>query len=421
MKQVTASIITVGDELLIGQTIDTNSAWMSRLLNRAGIWVARRVAVGDTREAILTALQEESRGADVILMTGGLGPTGDDITKGVLCTYFGSSLVENEAVLAHIRTIFASREGPLLERNRMQSHVPDNCIVLPNRLGTAPGMWFERDGKIFISLPGVPHEMEGLMAAEVLPRLSARFSLPAILHRTLVTMGQGESGVAERLRAFEQSLPENISLAYLPGNGLLKLRLTARDEVLQRTAEELEQHFGVLKDMLSDIIVAEEDLLPGEWANRMLRERGLTVSTAESCTGGLIAHKITSVPGSSACFRGAVVGYANEVKHEVLGVSEEMLREQGAVSEPVVRAMAEGVLRLMKTDLAVAVSGIMGPDGGSPQKPVGTVWIAAGTTGHLITRRYHLRYSRSRNTEITANYALNMLREAIGGTVPREK
>lgn len=412
MKQITASIITVGDELLIGQTIDTNSAWMSRALNRIGVWVARRVAVGDVREAISGALDQESREADVILMTGGLGPTGDDITKEVLCGYFHTRLVENAAVLAHITEMFASR-GPLLARNRMQSHVPEACTVLFNRVGTAPGMWFEREGKIFVSMPGVPHEMEGLMEAEVLPRLAARFSLPVILHRTLVTMGLGESQVAERLAAFEQSLPANIRLAYLPGNGMLKLRLTARDEVQQRTAGELEQHFSILRETLSDITVADDDLLPGQWLGALLRERGQTVATAESCTGGLIAHKITSVPGSSDYFKGAVVSYANEVKRQVLGVPEETLRDEGAVSEVVVRAMAAGVLNLLEADVAVAVSGIMGPGGGTSGKPVGTVWIAAGGKDRIITRKYQLRYTRERNTEIAANYALNLLREAV--------
>jgi nicotinamide-nucleotide amidase len=250
------------------------------------------------------------------------------------------------------------------------------------------------------------------MASEVLPRLTARFSLPVILHRTLVTMGLGESQVAERLAAFEQSLPANIRLAYLPGNGMLKLRLTARDQVQQRTASELEQHFSLLRETLSDITVADDDALPGQWVGAVLREKGLTVATAESCTGGLIAHKITSVPGSSAYFKGSVISYANEVKQQVLGVPGQALRDEGAISEAVVRAMAHGVLDLLKTDLAVAVSGIMGPDGGSAAKPVGTVWIAAGGRGGLITRKYQLRYSRERNTEITANYALNLLREA---------
>ncbi|HEX5554472.1 MAG TPA: CinA family nicotinamide mononucleotide deamidase-related protein, partial [Chitinophagaceae bacterium] len=322
MKQQTASIITIGDELLIGQTVDTNSAWMGHALNGIGIWVHRRVAVGDNREAILSALRAESRDADIILVTGGLGPTGDDITKAVLSEYFGSPLVENAEVLSHIKEMFASRDGGLLDRNLRQSWVPAACTVLANSRGTAPGMWFEAQGKVYVSLPGVPHEMQGIMTRQVLPRLNGHFALPAIVHRTLVTMGLGESLIAERLVTFEGALPSNIKLAYLPGDGLLKLRLTARDDVSQRTADELEQHFGVLREILADITVADEDMPPEQWIGRLLKDSGLTVSTAESCTGGLIAHKITSEPGSSAYFKGTVVSYANEVKRDVLGVSE---------------------------------------------------------------------------------------------------
>jgi nicotinamide-nucleotide amidase len=413
MKQQTASIITIGDELLIGQTVDTNSAWMGHALNDIGIWVHRRVAVGDNREAILSALRAESRDADIILVTGGLGPTGDDITKAVLSEYFGSPLVENAEVLSHIKEMFASRDGGLLDRNLRQSWVPAACTVLANSRGTAPGMWFEAQGKVYVSLPGVPHEMQGIMTRQVLPRLNGHFALPAIVHRTLVTMGLGESLIAERLVTFEGALPSNIKLAYLPGDGLLKLRLTARDDVNQRTAEELEQHFGVLREILADITVADEDMPPEQWIGRLLKDSGLTVSTAESCTGGLIAHKITSVPGSSAYFKGTVVSYANEVKRDVLGVSEGVLRKQGAVSEETVKAMAAGVRNLMRTDLAVATSGIMGPDGGTPDKPVGTLWIATVSGDKMSARRFKLRYSRARNQEIAANYALNMLREAV--------
>jgi nicotinamide-nucleotide amidase len=413
MKQQTASIITIGDELLIGQTVDTNSAWMGHALNDIGIWVHRRVAVGDNREAILSALRAESRDADIILVTGGLGPTGDDITKAVLSEYFGSPLVENAEVLSHIKEMFASRDGGLLDRNLRQSWVPAACTVLANSRGTAPGMWFEAQGKVYVSLPGVPHEMQGIMTRQVLPRLNGHFALPAIVHRTLVTMGLGESLIAERLVAFEGALPSNIKLAYLPGDGLLKLRLTARDDVSQRTADELEQHFGVLREILADITVADEDMPPEQWIGRLLKDSGLTVSTAESCTGGLIAHKITSVPGSSAYFKGTVVSYANEVKRDVLGVSEGVLRKQGAVSEETVKAMAAGVRNLMRTDLAVATSGIMGPDGGTQDKPVGTLWIATVSGDKMSARRFKLRYSRARNQEIAANYALNMLREAV--------
>jgi nicotinamide-nucleotide amidase len=413
MKQIIAAIITIGDELLIGQTIDTNSAWMGRELNRAGIWVRRKAAVADKREDILEALQNESSAADVIFITGGLGSTGDDITKSVLCEYFGASLTENAEVLVNIKTMFTSRGLPLVERNLQQALVPDTCIVLPNDRGTAPGMWFEKAGKIYVSMPGVPHEMQAMMTHSVLPRLNSYFTLPVILHRTLITTGMGESQIAERLTAFEKSLPADIKLAYLPGDGLLKLRLTARGDEQQRTADELEQLFGVLRETLADITIADEDILLEAWVGRLLKKNNLTLSTAESCTGGLIAHKITTIPGSSDYYKGTVVSYSNEIKESLLRVPAEVLYQYGAVSEETVKAMVKGVIKLMKTDLAIAVSGIMGPAGGTPEKPVGTVWIAAGTENNIKTRKYRLRYDRSRNIEITANYALNLLREVI--------
>jgi nicotinamide-nucleotide amidase len=413
MQQINATLVTIGDELLIGQTIDTNSAWMARQLNLLGIWVRARVAIGDEPDAILETLAYESRQSDLILITGGLGPTADDRTKEALCRYFDTRLVENAEVLSRLKTLFATRGLPVLERNLRQAWLPETCRVMANNQGTAPGMWFEKEDVIYVSMPGVPHEMEGIMQQEVLPALAQRFTLPVILHRTLVTMGLGESSVAERLVGFEEGLPSHLQLAYLPGNGLLKLRLTARGELPQKAAAEMEQYFGLLKEILHDIMVADEDVPLEAWVGKLLAEAGLTVSTAESCTGGLVAHKLTSVPRASAYFRGAAITYANDRKTSVLGVSGQVLAEKGAVSEQTVVQMVQGVLHLMETDLAVAVSGIMGPDGGSPEKPVGTVWIAAGSATSIVTRKYQLRYGRARNTEITANYALNLLRQCI--------
>lgn len=413
MEQINATLVTIGDELLIGQTIDTNSAWMARQLNLIGIWVRNRVAIGDEPDAILETLAYESRQSDLILITGGLGPTADDRTKEALCRYFDTRLVENAEVLSRLKTLFATRGLPALERNLRQAQLPETCRVMANNQGTAPGMWFEKEDVIYVSMPGVPHEMEGIMQQEVLPALMERFTLPVILHRTLITMGLGESSVAERLIGFEEGLPAHIQLAYLPGNGMLKLRLTAKGDLAQKTAAEMEQYFGLLKELLSDIMVADEDVPLESWVGRMLKNAGLTVSTAESCTGGLVAHKLTSVPGASAYFYGAAVTYANDRKTAVLEVPEEILAREGAVSEQTVVHMVRGVLQLMKTDLAVAVSGIMGPDGGSPEKPVGTVWIAAGSATSIRTRKYQLRYGRARNTELTANYALSLLRQCI--------
>lgn len=412
MKQVLISIITIGDELLIGQTIDTNSAWMAGQLNRAGMWVHRRVAVGDRRDAILETLQEESAKSDIVLITGGLGPTNDDITKRVLCEYFKTTLVENTEVLEQIKARFMPRGIPMLERNLQQALVPQSSTVLPNERGTAPGLWFEQEGKIVVSMPGVPHEMEGLMKNAVIPKLRQRFALSPVLHRTMVTMGLGESQVAERLIQFEKNLPDNMSMAYLPGNGLLRLRLTARGNEPQEE-NRLMKSFNDLKALLHDIMIDDEDNMPEVTVGKLLGRHGLTLATAESCTGGNIAHKITLVPGSSDYFKGAVVSYANDIKQDVLQVPGEMLESYGAVSEETVTAMAKTARGLLKADVAVAVSGIMGPGGATKDKPVGTVWIAACAGARTRTRKYQLRYSRIRNIEITTNYALNMVRQII--------
>ncbi|MGH2643595.1 MAG: nicotinamide-nucleotide amidohydrolase family protein, partial [Chitinophagaceae bacterium] len=345
-----------------------------------------------------------------------LGPTNDDITKKVLCEYFHCSFKEDEQTLEHVKKIFSSRNIPMLESNLHQAQVPDCCTVIPNDYGTAPCMWFESKNIVYVSMPGVPHEMQGIMTDRVLPKLKESFTLPVILHRTIITMGLGESQVAERLISFEKSLPENIKLAYLPGNGFLKLRLTVLGDRQQTLSHELDQYSSVLKETLQDIVVIEDDISLETWIGEIARKNHLTISTAESCTGGLIAHKITSVPGSSAYYKGTVVSYSNEIKEKVLKVSLETLEKQGAVSEETVIAMVKGVTALLNTDLAVAVSGIMGPDGGTPEKPVGTVWIAAGSGNKINTHQYHLRYSRSRNMEMTANYALKMLGDAIIGT-----
>lgn len=417
MKKITVSIITIGDELLIGQTVDTNSAWMAVQLNRSGIWVHRRVAVGDNRESILQTLEEESRRSDVLLMTGGLGPTKDDMTKNVLCEYFGTHLVEDKEVLAQVTARLSPLNIPMLERNRQQALVPAACTVLPNEWGTAPGLWFEKDGRIYAAMPGVPHEMEGLMTRYVIPRLHERFNLSPVNHRTAVTMGMGESQVAERLAGFETGLPPFISLAYLPGNGFLRLRLTAAENG-RRNVVQLEQSFKQLLGLIPDIVVDQVDHLPEQTVGELLRRYGLTLSTAESCTGGNIAHKITCIPGSSDYFKGTVVSYSNEIKQHVLGVPEAILKTPGAVSEATVKAMVTGVNVLLKTDVAVAVSGIMGPDGGTAEKPVGTVWMAAVLKDKIITRKYRLKYTRIRNIEIATNYALNMVREIILNQIP---
>ncbi|PWV49798.1 CinA family nicotinamide mononucleotide deamidase-related protein [Chitinophaga sp. S165] len=411
--KVLASIITIGDELLIGQTIDTNSAWIAQHLNAMGIWVHRRVAIGDVREAILEALDREGAVSDIVLITGGLGPTADDITKPVLCEYFGGKLVRDEATYLQVMEFFASRNLPTLQRNVDQALVPDVATVLHNTRGTAPGMWFEKDGKVYVSMPGVPHEMKGLMSDHVLPRLQEYFQTPAIVHQTLLTSGMGESFIAERLAHFESSLPPHIKLAYLPSYGLLKLRLTSFGIDKLSTAAALSIYFHQMKELLADFAVADQDLPIAEVLGNLLKEKGKTVGTAESCTGGFIAHSITLVPGSSAWYKGSIVSYANEIKSGLLHVKQETLQTNGAVSEAVVREMAIGALQQLKTDYVIAVSGIMGPDGGTPEKPVGTVWIAAGSTKELVTVKFQLRFDRLNNIHMTAAYAMNELRKLI--------
>ncbi len=583
---VLCSIITIGDELLIGQTIDTNSAFIAQELNKIGVWVKRRVAVGDVYDDIWQALDEESEQSDIVIITGGLGPTADDITKPLLCKYFGGKLVVNEEVLAHVKYLFEKifrRPGPILESNLKQAEVPDNCIVLHNKRGTAPGMWFsppkaplnpkqgtaspnpseggalesdtttkhywyqtsdpvgygllknyvkqhkenptltesilwkelrnkklagykfrrqhiirsfiadficipkkliiEVDGLIhqspenklsdtartielnqsgfkvirftneeiinntdnvlnkifqslqkrnikqsesenpplegrealpvFISLPGVPHEMKGLLIDEVIPRLLKEFELPAIVHRTAFTAGQGESMIAEMLKGFEASLPSHIKLAYLPNYGMVKLRLTSQGENKDELEKELAPYFEQLQMQVKEFLVSNEDEGLEVVVGKILKAKNKTMATAESCTGGYIAHLITSIPGSSDYYKGSVISYANETKENVLGVQHITLETVGAVNEETVIEMLKGVIRTLNVDYALATSGIMGPDGGTEEKPVGTVWIAVGNKEKTETLKLNLRFDRRRNIEMTAANALNFLRKFI--------
>jgi len=576
---INASIITIGDELLIGQTIDTNSAFIAQELNKIGVWVRRRVAVGDVFEDIWKALDEEGAASDIVIITGGLGPTADDITKPLLCQYFGGRLVVNEEVKAHVKNLFENvyrRPGALLERNLKQAEVPDVCTVLYNARGTAPGMMFykprvvaplnppkegnsasqrqkmnyeyrtantdaytrlkefveenrgnqtpaeeklwailrgkkiggykfrrqhiignyiadficlnenliiEVDGNIhqlpenqandesrtkdlnilgykvirftndevlfnsdhvissilsalkkenielpesqspplggggastiFISLPGVPHEMKGLITDQVIPRLMKEFTMPVIIHRTAFTAGQGESMLAEMLMDFEASLPDSVKMAYLPNYGMVKLRLTAKGITREEVETILNPVFDRLLEEVKNFLVTDTDEGLEVVVGKILKAKGLTLGTAESCTGGHIAQLITSVPGSSAYFKGGIVSYANEVKTGVLGVAPETLQSAGAVSEETVRQMVQGAIRVLEVDYAVAVSGIMGPDGGSPEKPVGTVWIAVGNKEKTDAIRLNLRFDRQRNIGLAAVNALNYLRKFI--------
>jgi nicotinamide-nucleotide amidase len=414
MEKLNAAIITIGDELLIGQVVDTNSAWIAQELNKNGIWLKQRLAVGDNKQDIIHALEESGRQASIIIITGGLGPTADDITKPVLCDYFGGKMIVDEKVLAHVKHLFEHVfRRPMIERNLKQAEVPDVCTVLHNDRGTAPGMWFEKEGKIYVSLPGVPHEMKGLMTNEVLPRLRTAFTRPFIEHRTLLTAGVGESFLAETIKDWEALLPEHMKLAYLPNYGMVRLRITASGANKEQLDAELDEQFDRLQVQVKEWMVINEDISLPVAVGRLLQSTNKTMATAESCTGGYIAHLITANPGASAWYKGSVVSYANEVKTHLLHVAPATLERVGAVSEDVVKEMVAGAMAELDTDYALAVSGIMGPDGGTPEKPVGTVWVAAGNRQKTVTRQFLFRFDRQRNIDMTAYNALNVLRKFI--------
>lgn len=414
--EVNASIITIGDELLIGQTIDTNSAFIGQELNSIGVWVRRRIAVGDNYKDIWAALDEESAQSSIIIITGGLGPTADDITKPLLANYFGGKMVVNEQVRDHVKYLIEQvfrRKGPILERNLKQAEVPDNCTVLFNERGTAPGMMFKKNEVVYFSLPGVPHEMKGLMTRQVIPILEKEFELPAIIHKTAFTAGQGESIIAEMLKDFEPSLPGNIKLAYLPNYGMVKLRLTAKGADQLEVEKQVIPYFRQLQEIVKEYLVSSEDEGLELVVGKLLRDKHRTMATAESCTGGYIAHLITSIPGSSDYFKGSVVAYSNQLKEDLLDVDPETLSIFGAVSEQTTTEMVMGAVNNLHVDYALAVSGIMGPDGGTATKPIGTVWIAVGNKEKVETIQLHLRFDRQRNISTAAGNALNFLRKFI--------
>jgi len=419
MDKTFASIITIGDELLIGQVIDTNSAFIAQELNKIGVSVKHRIAVGDNWDDIWNALDEESKQAELIIITGGLGPTADDITKPLLCNYFGGKLILDQPTLDHVTYLFQhvfKRTMPLSERNIKQAEVPDICTVLKNERGTAPGMLFNKAGKLFFALPGVPHEMKWLMENQVVPIIKKTFNTGFIEHRTLLTAGIGESYLADKIKNFEEALPSDIKLAYLPNFGMVRLRLTGFGENKEALTKKINHQFLLLKNEVQEVMVIDEDLPMEAVVGRLLKERKLTIATAESCTGGYIAHLLTSIPGSSAYFTGSVVSYDNRIKNEILQVSEETLTTEGAVSEATVASMAKGVLDLMQTHYAIAVSGIMGPDGGTETKPVGLVWVAVANQSEVMTKQFNFRFDRNRNIQLTATNALDLVRLLILNT-----
>ena len=403
-------IITIGDELLIGQTIDTNSAWIAQELNKSGINVKRRIAVADDKQDITDALDAAIPHANIIFLTGGLGPTADDITKPMLCEYFGGKMIVNETVLAHVKQLFTKRNRPFLERNLKQAEVPDNCTVLFNRMGTAPGMWFEKEGCVIISLPGVPFEMQTIVSEEALPRLREKFKGNAIVHKTLMAIGVGESYIADTIEDIETALPPHIHLAYLPTPGFVKLRLTSQGDNREAIEREVNVHAELIRQRLGNVIAATEDIPLEEIVARALQLHRMSLGLAESCTGGYVANRITNVPGSSSFFKGSIVSYANEVKENLLSVSRETLQTVGAVSEATVIQMAEQARKVLHADVALSISGILGPGGGTPEKPVGLVWMAIAGKDKTVTKECHFFYDRPRNKEMAANAALNMIR-----------
>ena len=404
-----AEIITIGDEILIGQIIDTNSAWMGRELNKIGVSVKQITSVSDNAEHIIEALNAAQKRADIILITGGLGPTKDDITKHTLSAYFNMPLRRDETTLAHVEELFRKFNRPMIDVNIRQADVPDGCTVIQNKNGTAPCMWFEVNGKIFVSMPGVPFEMMYLMEDEILPRIRNNFDLPYIVHKTILTVGQGESFLAQQIEDIEDSLPSHVKLAYLPKLGQVRLRLSAVGLDEQSLKAEIDIYAQQIIERAKKYIAAEDDVALEKAILDLMSANQLTLSTAESCTGGYISHLLTQHAGSSAVFAGGAVAYSYDLKESVLGVKNQTLTEFGAVSEQTVKEMAVGAITHFKTDYAIAVSGIAGPDGGLPGKPVGTVWIAIASKNTVVAKLFTFSNKRIQNIERSATAALTLL------------
>lgn len=404
-----AEIITIGDEILIGQIVDTNSAWMGKELNKIGVSVKQITSVSDSANHIVDALNDARKRADIILITGGLGPTKDDITKITLSNYFNMPLRRDAETLAHVEAIFARLNRPMIDLNRKQADVPDGCTVIQNKNGTAPCMWFDVDDKVIVSMPGVPFEMMYLMEEEILPRIKAKFNLPFIIHRTILTAGLGESFLALQIEDIEESLPAHIKLAYLPKMGQVRLRLSTTGYDEAALLADINLFAAQIMQRLAANVVVDEDIALEKAILNMMKARHLTLSTAESCTGGYISHLITQHAGSSAVFAGGAVVYSYDLKESVLGVKHETLTTYGAVSEQTVKEMAEGAIIHFKTDYAIAVSGIAGPDGGLPGKPVGSVWIAIASKERVVAKLFTFGNKRIQNIERSATSAFTML------------
>lgn len=410
MQAVNAEIIAIGDELLYGQIMDTNSHWISQELDAVGVRVVRKTTVGDNRTDILTAFEEASKRADLILITGGLGPTQDDLTKPLLAEYFGCEIVEVPEAVAAVSAYFTRRGREMRLLNTLQGHLPTCCTYVPNEVGTAPGMWFEQKGCYWMSMPGVPHEMKKLVKDFVLPKLSQVFDLPVIYHKLIKTAGIGESWLADLIKDYENALPNHIRLAYLPSLGHVKLRLTAFGMNKEKLQQEVAAQIQVLLPQIEKYVYGYDEETLETALGKLLKNAGKTIALAESCSGGYVSHLITTVPGSSAYFQGAVVPYHNAFKERILGVKSETLSSHGAVSEATVTEMAEGVRQLFNADYGLASSGIAGPDGGTAAKPVGTVWIGCAGPEGVETRKLQLTQDRMLNIQLTGVAVLNLFR-----------
>jgi nicotinamide-nucleotide amidase len=413
MKIIRATVLTIGEEILYGHILDTNANYISNALSDVGIKVVMHLSVGDIYEDILEALEVAGSKSDIVLITGGIGPTNDDITKKCLSDYFNSEIKLNQKVLNELSAYFEKRGFPFTERNQKQAYLPDNAVIIPNRMGTAPGMWFEKDNRIFISMPGVPHEMRHLVEEEVIPRLTGTFKTSIIYHKLIMTAGLGESWLAEKIEKWENSLPDWLSLAYLPSYGQVKLRLTARGQDKQVLIKGMESYIHSLNKYIGQYIYGEDGETIQEAIGKKLISNRQTLAIAESCTGGYISHLITSVPGSSAYYKGGVVAYNNSIKEGTIKVKHETLQKYGAVSEETVKEMAEGIRRRFKTDYAIATSGIAGPGGGTPEKPVGTVWIAISGLDGCTTKKLTILKDRSSNIKYSSVQTLVLLWQRI--------
>jgi nicotinamide-nucleotide amidase len=413
MKSILAEVITIGDEILYGQITDTNTQWISAELDKIGICTVRKSSVGDNKERILEILQEAESRADILLITGGLGPTRDDITKNVLAQYFGSTLVIHEQALMEVTAYFKSKGKELTDINRSQAALPDNCTYISNKRGTAPGMWFEKNGKVFVSMPGVPHEMKGMMTATILGKLQDYFRTPIIYHKMIKTVGIGESFLATKIEKWEDNLPAHIKLAYLPTMGQVRLRLTATGTDIVTLQNQVQIEVEQLQSLAGEYIYGyDEDTLESVTSNMLLESR-YTIAVAESCSVGYISYSIGTVPGCSQYFVGSMIAYSNEAKINLLEIKRETINTFGAVSEETVKEMARQVRQKFNTTIGMASSGIAGPGGGSDDKPVGTVWIAYADEKQTVARKLQLGNDRDLNIKLTAVHVLNLLRQSL--------